>query len=100
MKIFKDFDVYENKYTYDEMKVMHVLTKMQNVYGLDYEDLMSITNAVFNIWANDDEEDERFQQYPWLAFEDLEEFGYIQKYAERVLPRLIELYKQEVVNND
>lgn len=100
MKIYEDFDVYEHEYSYDEMKVMHILAKMPNIYGLDYEDLMCIANAVYRIWMIQFIDDEAFQQYPWLDFENIEEYGYIQKYAERILPKLINLYKLEVEIND
>jgi hypothetical protein len=100
MKIFEGFNVYDHEYSYEEMKVMHILAKMPNIYGLDYEDLMCIANTTFNIWAGNIEYDEIFQQYPWLDFEDIEEYGYIQKYAERILPKLINLYKLEVEIND
>lgn len=100
MKIFEEFDVYGHEYSYDEMKVMNILAKMPNIYGLDYEDLMCIANATFNIWAGNIEDDEIFQQYSWFDFEDIEEYGYIQKYAERILPKLINLYKLEVEIND
>ena len=100
MKIFSKFDVYEHKYTYDEMKVMFVLSQI-NDSMLDYEDLMCIAEAVYAHWIDgrDASEDEKYEKYPWLEFETSEEDGYIQAYAERVLPYFIELYKEEI-NND
>ena len=106
MKIFSDFDVYNRKYTYDEMKVMCVMTCICQdgpwyLEYLDYEDVMRIIEAVYAHWINgiDDEElKTKYQQYPWLEFEDDEEAGYIQKYAERVLPEFIKLYLEEFKN--
>lgn len=94
MKMFKEFDVY-GEYSYCEMKVMYVLAQMEETRDLDYEDLMRIAAEVFICWADS----ERREEYPWLAFEAIEEDGYIQVYASRVLPEIIKLYK-EVVKND
>lgn len=103
MKVFSGFDVYEYKYTYEEMKVMSVLPRMNldEAAGLDYEDLMCIIEAIYRHWIDgrDTSEDEKYAKYPWLEFETSEEDGYIQAYAQRVLPNFIQLYK-EVVNND
>ena len=100
MKIFSDFDVYSRKYTYDEMKVMCIMTCIyQNgPWNLDYEDVMRIIEVVYAYWIDgiDDEElKTKYQQYPWLEFEDDEETECIQKYAERVLPEFIKLYWEE-----
>lgn len=98
MRLFSDFDVYERKYTYDEMKVMNLI----NIYDedsylsdYDYEDLCRIVEAVYAHWANDDERyQEKLDKYPWLEIDGDEEYGYIQAYAHRVLPKLILLYAQ------
>ena len=103
MRVFSEFDVYEHKYSYEEMKVMSVLSRMylNEAADLDYEDLMRIIEAVYGHWIDgrDASEDEKYAKYPWLEFESEEEDGYIQVYARRVLPKFIKLYK-EVVNND
>ena len=68
---------------------------------LDYEDVMRIIEAVYAHWIDgiDNEKSKtKYQQYPWLEFEDDEEAGYIQKYAERVLPEFIKLYLEEFKN--
>lgn len=102
-KIFSKFDVYEHQYNYDEMKVMCVLSQIaaRNDTVFNYEDLMRITEAVYSHWIDgrDASEDEKYAKYPWLEFENSEEDGYIQFYASRVLPKFIELYKEEI-NND
>ena len=103
MKIFSDFDVYSRKYTYDEMKVMCVITCVchDGPCILDYEDVMRIVEAVYAHWIDgiDDEElKTKYQQYPWLEFQNSEEAGYIQKYAERVVPEFIKLYLEEFKN--
>lgn len=104
MKIFSDFDVYSRKYTYDEMKVMCVITCICvscDYYTLDYEDVMRIVEAVYAHWidgVDDCELNTKYQQYPWLEFQNSEEAGYIQKYAERVLPEFIKLYLEEFRN--
>lgn len=103
MKLFSDFDVYTRKYTYDEMKVMCVITCIcqDGPCKLDYEDVMRIIEAVYVHWANgiyDKKVKTKYQQYPWLDFKDSEEAGYIQKYAERVLPEFIKLYLEEFKN--
>lgn len=97
--IFSKFDVYGREYTYDEMKVMCLLSQYPDVNDLDYEDLMRICEAVYAHWidGSDDSENEKYAKYPWLEFENEEEDGYIQAYAERVLPEFIELYMAEVL---
>lgn len=97
MKIFSDFDVYERKYTYDEMKVMCVIDTYHTTYNLDYEDLCCIVEAIYAHWIDgrDASENEKYTEYPWLEFVTTEEEGYIQAYAYRVLPKFIQLYKEE-----
>ena len=61
MQIFdNEFDVYGREYTYDEMKVMHMLGVVYDTKGFDYEDLMRIAEAVYYHWNNYDEIEERF----------------------------------------
>ena len=103
MKLFSDFDVYSHKYTYDEMKVACVIACIchDSPCILDYEDVMRIVEAVYAHWVDgiDDEElKTKYQQYPWLEFQGSEEAGYIQKYAERVIPEFIKLYLEELKN--
>lgn len=103
MKIFSDFDVYSRKYTYDEMKVMCVITCIcqDNNYNLDYEDVARIVKAVYAHWVDGIDNEElktKYQQYPWLEFQNSEEAGYIQKYAERVVSKFIKLYLEEFKN--
>lgn len=94
--IFSQRYVYSRNYTYDEMKVMCVLAKYPDIENLDYEDLMRICEAVYAHWVDgrDVSEDEKYQKYPWLEMQGREE-GYIQVYAQRILPELIELYMAE-----
>ena len=115
MRLFSDFDVYERKYTYDEMKVMSLFDKYERKHSkdefvkkclmpqyithddmfLDYEDICRIVEAVYAHWANDDERyQEKIDQYPWIEIDGEEEYGYIQAYASRVLPEFIRLYKE------
>ena len=47
---------------------------------------------------DDEELKTKYRQYPWLEFQDCEEAGYIQKYAERVAPEFIKLYLEEFKN--
>ena len=95
MRIFSDFDVYERKYTYDEMKVMSLIENYCGDSLLDYEDLCRIAEAVYAHWSNDDERDEeKVDKYPWIEIINTEEEGYIQSYAQRVLPEFIKLYKE------
>lgn len=95
--IFSQRYVYSRNYTYDEMKVMCVLAKYPDIENLDYEDLMRICEAVYAHWVDgrDASEDEKYQKYPWLEMQGREEEGYIQVYAQRILPELIELYMAE-----
>ena len=68
---------------------------------MDYEDVMRIIEVVYAYWIDgiDDEElKTKYQQYPWLEFEDDEEAECIQKYAECVLPEFIKLYLEEFKN--
>lgn len=96
MKIFSDFDVYERKYTYDEMKVMCLLGA-SNTFDLDYEDVCCIAEAVYAHWVDgrDASEDEKYDKYPWIEIMTEEENGYIQAYAQRTLPEFIKLYIKE-----
>lgn len=100
MKIFSEFDVYNKEYTYDEMKVMRVLAQYPDITGLDYEDLMCICEAVYTHWADgiNKSENEKYARYPWLELQSNEEEGYIQAYANRVLPEFIKLYLEEFKN--
>ena len=103
MKLFSDFDVYSRKYTYDEMKVMCCIPyAMQfDSRGLDYEDLMRIVAAVYEHWLtgiDTPSDSEEYTKYPWLEILTNEEEGYIQHYAERVLPEFIKLYLEELKN--
>lgn len=100
MRIFSDFDVYERKYTYDEMKVMCVLAREHGDTIsdgiLDYEDLCRIAEAIYAHWANADERDqEKVNMFPWIEVNGFEEDGYVQAYAQRVWDAFIELYKEE-----
>lgn len=96
--IFDDLDPYDKDYTYDEMKVICVLSQMPEAADLDYEDLANISGAVYDSWMDgmDPKEDWRYMEHPWLKIENREEEGYIQEYAQRVLPNFIELYMAEV----
>lgn len=95
MRIFSDFDVYERNYTYDEMKVMNLIEGYCGDLFFDYEDLCCIAEAVYAHWANDDERFvEKVNKYPWIEVQGWEEEGYIQEYANRVLPEFIKLYKE------
>lgn len=96
MKIFSSFDVYERKYTYDEMKVMNLIAQeyQEETNDLDYEDVCRIVEAVYAHWVNDDERcQEKVDEYPWIEVNGSVEYGYIQAYAKRVLPEFIFLYK-------
>ena len=99
IKIFSDFDVYEHQYNYEEMKVITVLSTIDVNRELDYEDYVRIAEAVYSHWVDgrDTSEDAKYKKYPWLEFQSSNEDGYIQLYAERVLPKFIELYKEVVL---
>ena len=101
MMVFSNFDVYERKYNYEEMKIMFMLAHMDGTDTFDYEDCMRVVEAVYAHWIDgrDSSEDEKYEKYPWLEFQTDEEDGYIQAYALRTLPKFIELYKEEI-NND
>ena len=97
MRLFSDFDVYERKYTYDEMKVMSLIDIYAGDLFLDYEDLCRIVNAVYQSWVDSPILkllETQYKQYPWLEIKTQEEDGYIQAYAQRVLPEFIQLYKE------
>lgn len=99
MRLFSDFDVYDYHYTYDEMKVMCVIGLTPEASDLNYEDCVRIASAVYWHWVDgrDASEDEKYAKYPWLEFETTEEDGYIQAYAQRALPKFIQLYKETVI---
>ena len=99
MKIIDyDFDVYDYNYTYDHLKVMCVIGEYGGTISdnFDYEDLCRIAEAIYAHWIDGRtaDEDEKYAKYPWLEFETQEEDGYIQAYAQRVLPEFIKLYKE------
>jgi hypothetical protein len=83
------------------MKVITVLSVIDKERELEYEDYMRIAEAVYAHWIDgrDASEDAKYRKYPWLEFKNKQEDAYIQLYAERVLPKFIELYKEEI-NND
>ena len=99
--IFTKQDVYEQSYTYEEMKVMHVLAQCNTAEGLDYEDLICIAQAIYVHWANSGIgiEDVKYEKYPWMAIQTMNEEGYVQVYAIRTALNFIKLYK-EVIKND
>lgn len=99
INIFSDFNVYEHQYNYDEMKVITVLSAIDEDRELDYEDYMCIAEAVYAHWVDgrDESEDAKYRKYPWLEFQSSNEEAYIQLYAARVLPNFIELYKEVVL---
>lgn len=99
MKIFnRELDVYNYKYTYDEIKVLVVIGMTPEAQDLDYEDCAIIASAVYWHWVDgrDVSEDEKYAKYPWLEFKTREEDHYIQAYAERALPDFIKLYKENI----
>lgn len=103
MKIFSDIDVYEHKYTYDEMKVMSVLAREYSDTiiddRIDYEDLCRIAEAIYAHWANADERDqEKVSIFPWIEVNGFEEEGYVQVYAIRVWDMFVQLYLEEYLN--
>lgn len=85
-------DVYDYHYSYEEMKVMAVI--QESNCQLNYEDMCRIASAIYWHWADgrDSSEDEKYKEYPWLEIQGRDEYGYIQEYAERVVPYFIELY--------
>lgn len=99
-ELFKDFDVYGKKYTYDEMKTMVVLQSYKSMTtGLLYEDLVKIANAIYRFWLRDEEGvDEVCCENEWLNCFNSEEEGYIQSYADRVAPDFIVFYRR--TNNE
>lgn len=93
-------DIYGKKFAYDEMIAMGILVSYaeQNDIPFDFEDFAVIAEAIYAHWieGRSDCEDEKYTKYPWLEFKSLEEDHYMSKYAYRVAPEFIELYKQEV----
>jgi hypothetical protein len=102
MRIFSDFDVYSRNYTYDEMKIMSVLT--QELDGtfvedeFDYEDLCCVAEAIYAHWANTDE---RYQEtVSVLSYLQVkgEEQGYVQAYVQRVWDSFVQFYLEKYKN--
>lgn len=91
--IFRDFDVYSANYTYEEMKVMAVLAQCEDIQGLDYEGVCCIADAIYRQWSKNHYDG----NYVWLNFQGFEEDGYIQAYAARIAPQMIELYRQYIL---
>ena len=80
-----------------EREGVYIMDEYTREFSLDCEDLMVICRAVYDHWIDgrDESEDEKYKKYPWLEFETDMEDGYIQEYANRVLPNFIKLYKEE-----
>ena len=94
--LFSDFDVYGKQYSYDEMKVMGVLSNMSAATNFDYEDLLRIVDSVSRHWINPTQIDKTvYEEYPWLEVKSDDEYGYIQEYASRTLPYFIKEYAEE-----
>lgn len=91
----KDIDVYNRNYNYDEMKAISIITQCKEAEDLGYEDMCKIAEAIYAHWIDgrDESEDKKYAMYPWLEFQNQEEDGCIQKYAERIAPMFIKLYK-------
>lgn len=97
-------DIYGNKFSYDEMiamgNVTHFSYKQDQV--LDFEDLVIIAETIYAHWVDgrDSTEDEKYEMYPWLEFENAEEEHYMSTYSYRVSPKFIELFIKEYYKND
>jgi len=82
-------DIYERKYTYDEMKVAYLLGQYfgDSLKKLDYEDVVKIAASIFEYWKP------MYNGGTEFDCKNREEEGYIQKYAERIAELVIERYK-------
>ena len=80
--IFSQRYVYSRSYTYDEMKVMFVLSQTDgsNDSEFDFEDEMRIVEAVYAHWIDgrDSSEDEKYEK---LSQEE------VQKFIDDVIPK-------------
>ena len=94
------YDVYNYKYSYDEMKIMYLLP---NKKDLTYEDMCWIAHCIYELWNSSYESkfcakvynktaEEILMKDDFYQIQTREEEGYSQAYVERVAPRLIEKY--------
>lgn len=102
-KIVDDFfshylDVYNLTYTYDEMKIVDILSRqcerMPSTISLTYEDLVLIAHDIYKLW-DENKIAESFDFYPWMEIANNEEEGYSQAFAARIAEQAIELYLKE-----
>lgn len=105
-KIVDDFfshylDVYNLTYTYDEMKIVDILSRqcerMPSTISLTYEDLVLIAHDIYKLW-DENKICESYDLYPWMEIANSEEEGYSQAFAARIAEQAIELYLKEKNN--
>lgn len=102
-KIKDDFfrhylDVYNLTYTYDEMKILDILSRqcerMPSMISLTYEDMALMAHDVYKLW-DENQTCECFEEFPWMEIANSEEEGYAQAFAARIAEDIINLYYKE-----
>jgi hypothetical protein len=94
-------DVYNLTYTYDEMKIVDILSRqcerMPSTISLTYEDLVLMAHDIYKLW-DENKISESYDLYPWMEIANNEEEGYSQAFAARIAEQAIELYLKEKNN--
>lgn len=103
-KVYKGFDVYENDYGYDEVKVIAMLHKElvdKDMYP-DWEDVMCVGHWIYGIWK--DQQNSTYKEMmvdllkenPWMNIRGREEEGYVQVWFARRADKFIEYFKNNL----
>lgn len=92
-----NFDSDNAEYSYEEIKVICVLSKLDVCKSLDYKQLCEAAKAIYSIWA-DGIDNQAVSEDELLQFKTTEEEGYVQTYTERVgTPFVKEYFKGELL---
>ena len=94
------YDVYNYKYSYDEMKIMYLLPDKKN---LTYEDMCWIAHCIYELWntsyeskfcvhTNNKIAEEILEKDDFYQIQTREEEGYSQAYVNRVADKIIKEY--------
>jgi len=94
----RDFEAYTAEYSYNDMKIIYVLSKLDVCKSLDYEQLCEAAKAIYGIWA-DGIDNQAVTENELLQFKTTEEEGYVQAYAERIGTQFIKNYFEGESNN-
>ena len=101
------FDIYNARYTYDEMKIISILPETKELF---YEDMCWLAHIIYQLWnaaynykyrdADDEGATDCFMELicanGFYQIQSHEEEGYSQVYTERIAPELIKKYLENI----